>query len=208
MSLPKRNGQIKEPWTHNVAYHGWVLCHLCPGDRVVDVGCGDGLLLQKIAENCSPSRLIGIEPHESSAEKSRECLRTYENAEIFVGTFDDWSGETVDAVIFVASVHHMDFARAVNKAKEILAPGGRLLIVGCARPDGVTDYVIEGLRVIPAKIGSLLHGEKNGGNIGVPTKMPEISLKRVKTVAEEQLPGVRIRRGLYYRYLLEWTKEN
>ncbi len=80
MVFQKRNSQIKkEPWTHNVAYHGWVMRHLRPGDRVVDVGCGDGLLLQNIAE-------------------------------------------------------------------------------------------------------------------------------QLKTVAEAQLPGVRIRRGLYYRYLLEWTK--
>lgn len=208
MPLPKRDGQIKEPWTHNVAYHRWVLRHLRSSDRVLDVGCGNGLLLQKIAESGSTSRLIGIEPHQPSAEKSRERLRKYENAEIFAGTFDDWAEEIVDAVIFVASVHHMDFARAVEKARGILAPGGRLLIVGCARPDGFADYVIEGLRMIPAKIGSILHGEKNGGNIGVPTKVPEISLEQVRTVAKEQLPGVRIRRGLYYRYLLEWTKES
>ncbi len=207
MAFQKRNSQIKkEPWTHNVAYHGWVMRHLRPGDRVVDVGCGDGLLLQNIAEQCTPSRLTGIEPHEPSVEKARGRLQNFENAEIFVGSFDEWAGETADAVIFVASVHHMDFAKAVGKAKEILAPGGRLLIVGCARPEGVADYLVEGLRVIPAKVGSVLHGEKNGGNIGVPTKMPEISRKQVKTAAEAQLPGVRIRRGLYYRYLLEWTK--
>ncbi len=207
MSLQKRDGQVKkESWTHNVAYHKWILRHLRPGERVVDVGCGDGLLLQRIAERCSPVRLLGIEPHEPSAEKARERLRGYANAEIYVGSFDEWAGETVDAVIFVASVHHMDFARAVDRAKELLSPGGRLLIVGCARPDGFADVMIEGFRVIPAKIGSVLHGEKNGGNIGVPTKMPEISLKQVRTVAEERLPGVRIRRGLYYRYLLEWVR--
>jgi|GEM_PF-3961719 len=47
-------------WNHNTAYHPWILSQLRPGMRVLDVGCGDGLLAAKLAAaGCRPT---GLEP--------------------------------------------------------------------------------------------------------------------------------------------------
>ena len=54
------------------------------------------------------------------------------------------------------------------------------------------------------RLGSLLHRETR--DIGVPVAEPRESLAEIRTLARGLLPGVRIRRGLYYRYLLKWTK--
>ncbi len=88
----------------------------------------------------------------------------------------------------------------------MLAANGRLILVGIARPGGLYDLLIEGARVIPAKIGSILHSEKNGGQIGVPTQAPQLTLGEIKLTVKELLQGARIRRGLYYRYLLTWDQ--
>ncbi len=51
-------------WNHNVAYHPWILKQIQPESRVLDVGCGDGLLVEKLAGIAG--QVVGIEPHEQS----------------------------------------------------------------------------------------------------------------------------------------------
>lgn len=193
-------------WNHNTAYHKWITKHISKGDRVLDVGCGDGLLVQKVSKLCG--QVIGIEPHIPSAENARMRLDNIKNANIKSISFEEYSANpsTFDILIFVASLHHMDLEFCLKKAKTLVAPGGQLLIVGCAKPDCFVDWAIECLRVIPAKLGSLIHGERNDGNIGVPTQQPVLSLRQIRNITETYLPNAKIRRGLYYRYLLSWTK--
>ena len=93
------------------------------------------------------------------------------------------------------------------RARELLASGGILLIVGLTRPAGFADFLVEAARVIPAKIGSLLHGERHGGEIGVPTRAPAHATAEFRAICARSLPGLRFRRGLYYRVLVEWVKE-
>ena len=193
-------------WTHNTAYHKWILKHINNGDYVLDVGCGDGLLVQKIAKICR--QVTGIEPHLSSALRARERLENVKNAYVENISFEEYYAESnaFDVIVFVASLHHMDLEFCANKVKELLAPGGQLLVVGCSKPDGFVDSFIECLRVIPAKLGSLVHGEKNRGNIGVPVQEPNLSLRQICHVTDIYLPNAKLRRGLYYRYLLSWVK--
>ena len=195
-----------EYWTHNTAYHKWILKQICDSDRVLDVGCGDGLLVQKIAKICS--QVTGIEPHIPSALRARERIKNVKNASIESISFETYSADssTFDVIIFVASLHHMDLESCLSKAKELLAPEGRLLVVGCSKPEGFVDFSIECLRAVPAKLGSLVHGEKNGGNIGVPVQQPDLSLRQIRKITDIHMPNAKVHRGLYYRYLLSWVK--
>lgn len=193
-------------WTHNAAYYPWIIKQIGCRDRVLDVGCGDGLLVKQIAVHCS--HVVGLEPHMPSAEAARKRLCSTPNATVHAVPLEQYDAKpgTFDAVVFVASLHHMEQRAGIQRAVELLAPGGVLLVVGCARPEGAADWLLEGLRVIPAKIGSLLHGEKNGGTIGVPVQQPDLSLAQIDEIARIYLPGRSLRRGLYYRYLLSWIK--
>ena len=193
-------------WTHNTAYHKWILKHVSLNDRVLDVGCGDGLLVQKLSKVCK--HVTGIEPHIPSAEIAQRRVDDIENANIESISFEEYSANSgpFDVIIFVASLHHMDLEFCINKAKGLLTSGGKLLIVGCAKPDGLIDLCIECLRVIPAKLGSLMHGERNGGHIGVPIQRPNLSLRQIHSITEIHLPNAKIHIGLYYRYLLLWIK--
>ncbi len=193
-------------WTHNVAYHEWILRHISPTDSVLDVGSGDGLLLEKLSTMCRIC--VGVEPHAKSAERAEKRLENIKNAAVRAVTLDGFqSDEKFDAVIFAASIHHMDMEKALIKAKSHLVHGGKILIIGCAKPKGIGDFAVDALRVIPAKIGSILHGERDGGEIGVPTQGPELSLREIKNIVKRELPRAKIRRGLYYRYLLSWENK-
>lgn len=211
-----RHGQIKEYermlavkvandyWTHNTAYHNWIIKRAPRQGAVLDVGCGDGLLVAKLADRCR--KVIGIDVHSPSTAAAKNRIKGKNGALIMTASFEDFTADeaSLDMIIFAASIHHMDMELAIKKAKKLLAPHGQILIVGCAKPAGAFDYFIEALRVVPAKIGSALHGDY-GSKLGVPTAEPLMSLKEIRALAQRYLPDAEIRRGLYYRYLLSWT---
>lgn len=193
-------------WNHNTAYHRWILKHAKGRNRALDVGCGDGLLVQKLSRICN--HVVGIDPHGPCIKAAKRRFAGSENVSLIEMAFETYTGppNAFDLIIFVASLHHMDQARAMEKAKNLLAPGGLLLIVGCVYPQGLADWCMEILRVTPAKIGSYMHGEKSGGNIGAPVATPTLPLKKIRDICRHHFPGATIRLGLYYRYLLQWSK--
>ena len=64
--------------------------------------------------------------------------------------------------------------------------------------------MLSGLSVPWVRLGSLLHHETS--DIGVPVTSPRENLAEIRETAAMTLHGARIRRGVYYRYLLHWTK--
>ena len=178
------------PWNHNIAYHPWVIRH-AHGD-VLDVGCGDGLLVRKLSATCAS--VMGTDPNVTAT------LPTIQSA-----TFDDFSPDQLfDTIIFVASLHHMDTRCALIKAKNMLRPGGQILVVGLARNSSLMDWTISGALLPVVKISSYLHKETHDPNMR--TAAPTLSLRDIRNIANDALPGAHIRRALYYRYLLRWTK--
>ncbi|MDN5962741.1 MAG: hypothetical protein L0H80_07870, partial [Propionibacterium sp.] len=86
----------------------------------------------------------------------------------------------------------------------LLRPGGHLMVVGLAANRAPIDWILSVAALPFARIGSLLHRETD--DIGVPTAEPRESLTVIRQKSGEVLPGRKIRRGLYYRYLLNWDK--
>lgn len=61
-------------WSRRVAplFLSWL--NIPAGRRWLDVGCGTGALCAAVADHCSPSSIIGIEPSEGFLEKAKEQL--------------------------------------------------------------------------------------------------------------------------------------
>jgi hypothetical protein len=55
-----------------------------------------------------------------------------------------------------------------------------------------------------AALGDRLHGDTP--DIGVVLAEPRESLRTIRRMTAEVLPGAVIRRTLYYRYLLRWSR--
>ena len=117
-----------EYWNHNAAYYPWVRRHLEGKTRLLDVGCGSGALAEYLDE---PERSItGIDPAENCVEQAKQ--RAYRGSVRLESCgLEDLSAPagSFDAVVFVASLHHMDPERALGKAVSLLKPGGVLLAV-------------------------------------------------------------------------------
>ncbi len=191
-------------WNHNAAYHPWILrvARRARGD-VLDVGCGEGLLCERLAPVLRT--VTGIDVDLRSVDRARERVAGLGNVTIRLGGLADVdTSARYDLVTFVATLHHMQLRPALRTARDLLAPGGSLLVVGLADDTSARDRFLSSLTLPLARAGSALHREAR--DIGVPIADPRERLPEIRAVAAQELPGVRVRRGVYYRYLLRWTR--
>jgi 2-polyprenyl-3-methyl-5-hydroxy-6-metoxy-1,4-benzoquinol methylase len=195
----------RDYWNHNTAYHPWLISMAAQhrGD-VLDVGCGDGLLAQRLAP---VSRSVtGIDPDPAAVQRAGERLQRLENVDVSCEDFDAYEpgGRRFDLIAFIASLHHMDLRASLLKARDLLTPTGEIAVVGVAANKTVRDWVWDVLRLPAARAGSWMHSETR--DIGLVVADPCEGFDDIRRTAEQLLPGASLRRGLYYRYLLRWAR--
>ncbi len=191
-------------WNHNSAYHRWLVRIASEhAGGVLDVGCGEGLLAQRLAPVARS--VTAIDPDPDAVRRARERLGPLPNVTLAETSFADFDpGPTRFGVItFVATLHHMDLRASLAKARDLLAPNGILVVVGLAPNHTVGDWVASGLRWPLVRAAGVLRRETP--DIGVAVAEPREPLGEIRRTAAQILPGATIRRGLYYRYLLRWS---
>jgi SAM-dependent methyltransferase len=194
-------------WNHNVHYHPMILDAVPEGcGAALDVGCGDGLLVGKLAGRAR--WVTGVDRSAEMIRLARVRGERIGNAD-FVETDIFGSGLEeghYDFVSSVAVIHHMDFGAAVTAMTRLLAPGGRLVIVGLANNRTPLDWIISGAGVPATRFMALRRGGKSGPPGPVPIQDPDMAWGEVHRAADRLLPGNRFRRHLLWRYSLTWDK--
>ncbi|MET8333498.1 class I SAM-dependent methyltransferase [Streptosporangium canum] len=193
-----------ERWNHNIHYHPMILRTVPDGcGRALDVGCGEGILSRELRRTARHVSAIDLDG------PSIELARRHDGAsdiDYLLGDFltHPFEPASFDAVVSVATLHHMDAAVALDRMRGLLRPGGRLVVVGLARSRLPADLPYE----VAAVIGSLLYRRtRTYWEHSAPTVWPPPeSYAGMRRVAEEVLPGVRYRRHLLWRYSLIWTR--
>jgi ubiquinone/menaquinone biosynthesis C-methylase UbiE len=191
-------------WNHNVHYQPVILGAVPAGcGAALDVGCGDGMLVGRLAGRCAQVTGIDRDPRMIALARSRTAGRarvTFIEADFLAYDFQEAS---FDFVCANTSLHHMDFAAALTAMARVLRPGGRLAVVGLAADKSVTD-LLAGAAGVPANL--FYRAIYRQGESGAPILDPEMSWREVRVAAARLLPGVRYRRHLLWRYSLLWRK--
>lgn len=200
----------RHPWSHNDAHAGWVLrrarkARRDGGSTALDIGCGSGNLLVGLSKTFP--QVVGVEADHATAEAARLATRELPNVRVVEGAFpvDD---RRYDFVSLVAVLHHFPLNEGVAAVRAAVAPGGRLVIVGLSREEGRVDVGLSLLSVIlNPVVGILKHPRRAEGTpaaMTAPTADASDSFHEIRDVLRELLPGVRVRRGLFWRYRAVW----
>ncbi|WP_258342425.1 class I SAM-dependent methyltransferase [Saccharopolyspora gregorii] len=199
---------MSEQWSHNVHYHPLVLDSVPEGcDAALDVGCGDGTLVRALASRAK--RATGIDRSRTMIRQARRASYQYDNVSYVDSDFVDFAAKARDGsygfISSVAALHHMDFDSTLTAMGRMLAPGGRLVLVGLARHHTPLDWARD-IAAIPVH---RFLARRHGGVTEppeVPVKDPIMTWDEVRQGAQRQLPGVQYRRLLLWRYALTWDK--
>ncbi|MFF7748522.1 class I SAM-dependent methyltransferase [Streptomyces sp. NPDC007971] len=196
------------PWSHNAHYHPWLLRQLPRRfPAALDVGCGSGDLARLLAGRAE--RVRAVDADREILDRARESTApsapvTYTLAEAPYGL----PAGPYDVITCVAVLHHLPFADTLTRLRAELAPGGTLVVVGCARAESPGDHAL-GLLALP--LNAAMGWLRNRGrtrpaplSMTAPTRDPEMTFAEVSQQAGRLLPGARLRRRLFWRYTLVW----
>ena len=193
-----------QPWNANIHYHS-LLVEAMPRDarRVLDVGCGDGMLSAHLIQSGIP-HVVGLDVDGKVLERAKAR---------HAGVPVDWlqgdlfevplEAGSFDAVVSVAALHHVPAEKALARFAELVRPGGVVAVVGLAANDW-WDIPLAAIGLSCRLILGFIRGHWiHTASLVWP---PPETYRDMKRIANRVLPGVRYRRHLLSRYSLIWRK--
>lgn len=116
-----------EQWTP------FLLPHLRPGQRLLDVGCGVGSITLDLAARVAPGEVVGVDQddHQLSLARAAATERGLTNARFQVGSVYDlpFADGSFDVALAHTLLFHLsDQLRALKELRRVLAPGGLVAV--------------------------------------------------------------------------------
>lgn len=205
------------PWDHNAYYHPLLLRRLPAAcGMALDVGCGAGTFTAKLAARAAHVDAVDRSP--VMVEAARAVVPGNVSCRVADVMTEPLPSAQYDAVTSVAVLHHLPLEPALERFAACLRPGGVLAAVTLPRVDLPRELPVElatavaqqvvglgllvGRRVLP---GRTLLGREPTHDV-MPVLDPVLTVREVRERAAAVLPGVRVRRLLFWRYLLVWRR--
>lgn len=204
-------------WDHNSYYQRLLLRRLPRScGRVLDVGCGAGAFASRLADHAQ--HVDAIDRSAVMIEQARRRVpgnvRLIEADVLTEPLPECW----YDAIVSITAVHHMALAEVLPRLAAALRPGGVLAVVALPRTDLPRDLPVElaagvahrllgvTFLLLRASGGRRWYGLEPGREEMPVHLRPLLTTGQVRQQAAAILPGVRVRRLLFWRYLLSWEK--
>jgi SAM-dependent methyltransferase len=102
---------------------------LRPGERLLDVGCGTGALLELLGRRCPGARLAGIDPCPEMLGVARARLPAAAPLALGLAERLPFGGGSFDVAVSASAFHYFRApAQALAELRRVLRPRGRLVV--------------------------------------------------------------------------------
>ncbi len=105
-----------------------LLAYIAPADQfILDLGCGEGILLEKIVRRCPEKKVLGIDVMQENIKICKTNALPVEYGDLYNLTLTD---NSVDTVFLIEVIEHLTQPqRALQEIHRILKPGGKVVIL-------------------------------------------------------------------------------
>jgi SAM-dependent methyltransferase len=172
--------------------------------NVLDVGCGTGAAVRVLAARAR--HVVGIDLSPEMIRLARTRGADLGNVELHQADFLTWSRhDRFDAVVSLATLHHMPFEPALQRMADALRPGGRLLVLDLVR-GGVLYDVASAASRLRLRRRARPDPELAAAWAAHGAHETYLTIGEVRARASAIVPGARIRRHLGWRYSIDWVR--
>src|SRR4051812_12889199 len=96
-----------------------------PCTLALDIGCGEGWLTPQLSRRAEHVMAIDVDLHSIETARRGDSKSVYIHGNFLEHTFDR---NSIDFIVCVAALHHMDAEVALRRMRDILRPGGTLAV--------------------------------------------------------------------------------
>jgi len=201
-------------WNHNNYYHPYLLRHIpntC--NEGLEIGCGTGAFARLLAGRSQ--HVLGLDLSPEMIRIARTRSTGLVNLDYQVADILEWPfpREQFDCIASIATLHHLPLDLMLERMKTALKPGGILLVLDLFKAEGLTDLFLNAI-AIPANLVMLLTRD---GRVRSPEAQRlawaehgkhdhNLKVSAVRRICCDILPGAIIRKHLFWRYSLVWSK--
>lgn len=201
-------------WNHNNHYYDFLLDSLPQNNQhILEIGCGIGAFSRLLAERANLVTAIDLSPEMIKRAKSLSKSQTNIDFQIADILESDFPPESFDAIVSIATFHHLPLNEVLPKLKSALKPGGKLMILDVLRMETIKDFLIGAIAVPLSFVLKVFHN----GFVRPTREQREAWKNHTKTdcclsfsEAKQIYPGyfekASVQRHFFFRYSMIWEK--
>jgi len=204
----------EEGWTANNHYHNSLLKHV-PSNcgNALEIGCGTGAFARDLARVCT--RVTALDLSSEMIRIARARSAQFGNLEFQLADAMTWNfpHSHFDFVCSIATLHHLQQRQLFVKMRETLKPGGVLVVLDLVQSNNLFERMLDGVALGVSASLRLIHN----GRLQPPAQVRKAweqhgkhdsysTIRQMRALAEEILPGATVRRCLLWRYSLVYRK--
>jgi ubiquinone/menaquinone biosynthesis C-methylase UbiE len=204
----------EQGWTANNHYHDSLLKLLPPDcENALEIGCGTGAFARDLAKSCK--RVVALDLSSEMIRIARARSAQLANLEFHLADAMTWNfpQSEFDFVCSIATLHHVQQRELLVKMRDALKPGGVLVVLDLVQSDGLYERMLDAIALGVSPTLRLIHN----GRLQPPPEVRKAweqhgqhdsysTIRQMRALAEEILPGATVRRCLLWRYLLVYRK--
>jgi len=201
-------------WSHNDNYHAHLLRYVPnPCNESLEIGCGTGAFARVLAGRSR--HVFGLDLSPEMIRIARARSTGLANLDYQVADVLEWPFplEQFDCIASIATLHHLPLDLMLEKMKAALKPGGVLLILDLFEAEELSDLFLNAVafpanlfmqlartgRLQPSQAQRLAWEEHSRHD-------HYLKVSTIRCICRDILPGVVIRKHLFWRYSLVWNK--
>jgi SAM-dependent methyltransferase len=158
---------------------------------------------------------VAIDLSSEMIRVARPRSSQFENLEFELADVMTWDfpQSHFDCIFSIATLHHLDQHELLPKIKDALRPRGVLVILDLVESNGLTERMLDVVALGVSPSLRLIHN----GRLKPPREVRKAweqhgkhdhysTIKQMRALANEMLPGASVKRHLLWRYTLVYQK--